>query len=130
MTVVLISDLPDVYPTSDEGRMILVSMANFAEFEGRRIGTRTKAALQAAKARGVVLGKSGTANLKRCLEERTVAANARASKLAGLVVGFEARKLSQRAVVAELNAVGVPAPRGGAWSLAQVQRMLKRVAAL
>ena len=36
---------------SDEGRMILVSMANFAEFEGRRIGTRKTAALAAAKAR-------------------------------------------------------------------------------
>lgn len=47
-----------------------------------------------------------------------------------LVAGFDARKLSQRAVVVELNAVGVPAPRGGAWSLAQVQRMLKRLAAI
>lgn len=124
------ADLPDVYPTSDEGRMILVSMANFAEFEGRRIGTRTKAALQAAKARGVLLGTSGPANLKRCLEERTAVANAGASKLAGLVAGFDARKLSQRAMVKELNSVGVPAPRGGGWSLAQVQRMLNRLAAM
>ena len=121
------ADLPDVLPTSDEGRMILVSMANFAEFEGRRIGTRTKAALQAAKARGVLLGISGPTNLNRCLEERTAAADAGAVKLAGLVAGFKAQGLSQRMIVAELNAVGVSAPRGGKWSLAQAQRMLKRL---
>ena len=110
--------------------MILVSMANFAEFEGRRIGTCTKAALQAAKARGVLLGMSGPANLKRCLKDRVKAANTSALRLAGLVAGFDARKLSQRAVVAELNAVGVPAPSGGVWSLAQVQRLLNRLAAI
>ncbi len=105
-------------------------MAAFAEHEAKRISQRTKEALAVAKSRGVLLGTSGPANLKRCLEDRTAAANAGASKLAGLVAGFDARKLSQRAVVAELNAVGVLAPRGGVWSLAQVQRMLKRLAAL
>ena len=122
------ADLPDVYPTSDEGRMILVSMANFAEFEGRRIGTRTKAALTAAKARGVKLGTSGPANLKRCLEARTEAADAGAKRLAGLMAAFEAQGKTQRQMVAELNSIGVQAPRGGTWSLAQVQRLLKRVA--
>jgi DNA invertase Pin-like site-specific DNA recombinase len=50
-------EFPDIDPKTDEGRMLLINMANFAEFEGRRIGTRTKAALAAAKARGVVLGR-------------------------------------------------------------------------
>jgi DNA invertase Pin-like site-specific DNA recombinase len=105
-------------------------MAAFAEHEAKRISQRTKDALAVVKSRGVLLGTCGPANLKRCLEERTAAANAGALKLAGLFAGFDARKLSQRAVVAELNAVGVPAPRGGVWSLAQVQRMLKRLAAM
>lgn len=105
-------------------------MAAFAEHEAKRISQRTKDALAVVKSRGVLLGTSGPANLKRCLDERTAVANAGALKLAGLVAGFDARKLSQRAVVAELNAVGVPAPRGGAWSLAQVQRMLKRLATI
>lgn len=121
------ADLPDVLPTSDEGRMILVSMANFAEFEGRRIGTRTKAALTAAKARGVKLGTSGPANLKRCLEGRAEVADAGAKKLAGLMAGFAVQGLAQRQMVAELNSIGVHAPRGGVWSLAQVQRLLKRL---
>lgn len=30
-------------------------------------------------------------------------------------------------MVAELNAIGVGAPRGGAWSIAQVQRTLARL---
>lgn len=121
------ADLPDVCPASDEGRMILVSMANFAEFEGRRIGTRTKAALQAAKARGVKLGTAGAGNLKPNLEARAAAADAFALRLSGLVKGFRARSLSQRAMVDELNTAGVQAPRGGRWGLAQVQRLLARL---
>lgn len=121
------ADLPDVCPASDEGRMILVSMANFAEFEGRRIGTRTRAALAAAKARGVKLGTAGPKNLRANLDARKSAADAFALRLSGLVKGFEARALSQRAMVIELNTAQVPAPRGGQWRLAQVQRLLLRL---
>lgn len=103
-------------------------MANFAEFEGRRIGTRTKAALAAAKARGVRLGAAGPNNLKSNIEARKAVADAFAARLAGLVAGFRARALSQRAMVAELNMAGVVAPRGGTWGLAQVQRLLRRAA--
>lgn len=121
------ADLPEICPASDEGRMILVSMANFAEFEGRRIGTRTRAALAAAKARGVKLGASGPKNLKPNIEARRAAANAFAIRLSGVMTGFRAMGLSQRAMVAELNSVGIPAPAGGRWGLAQVQRQLKRL---
>lgn len=121
------ADLPDICPASDEGRMILVSMANFAEFEGRRISTRTKAALAAAKARGVRLGATSPVNFAPCIAERQAAANAFAKKLSGLFEGFQARKLTQRLMVAELNAIGVGAPRGGSWSVAQVQRILARL---
>lgn len=122
------AEFPDISPKTDEGRMILIGMANFAEFEGRRIGTRVKAALAAAKARGVKLGTTGPANLAANLEERSAVANAFALKLSGLVAGFKARGLTQRAMVAELNSVGVAAPRGGLWSLGQMQRLLLRVA--
>ncbi|WP_096671417.1 recombinase family protein [Polaromonas sp. AET17H-212] len=121
------ADLPDVCPASDEGRMILVSMANFAEFEGRRIGTRTKAALAAAKVRGIQLGLAGRHNLKPNIEARQAAAGTFAAGISGLVAGFRARSLSQRAMVAELNAAKVPAPRGGDWRLSQVQRLLGRL---
>ncbi len=121
------ADLPDVCPVTDEGRMILVSMANFAEFEGRRIGTRTKAALAAAKNRGIKLGTAGRNNLRPNIEARQADAAAFAARLAGMVKGFRARSLSQRAMVSELNTVGLRAPRGGQWSLAQLQRLLARL---
>ena len=83
------ADLPDVNPASPEGRMILVSMANFAEFEGRRISQRTKSALAAAKARGVVLGTAGAANLSALNTSRIAASDAFSERLRGVVAGFK-----------------------------------------
>lgn len=110
---------------------VMIQMhAVMSEWERDQISDRTKSALQAARARGVQLGVAGPANLKRCLEDRTAAANAGALKLRGLVAGFRARNLTQLEMVAELNAAGVPAPRGGKWHLMQIQRLLKRLVAL
>lgn len=101
-------------------------MAAFAEHEAKRISQRTKDALTAAKARGVVLGKAGAANLRPNIHERQDAADAFAEKLRPLFDGMKARGLSQRGMVEELNGVGVPAPKGGAWGLSQVQRVMRR----
>ncbi len=49
-------DLPDIDTSTPVGRLMLTVMASLAEFEAARIGERTSAALQAAKARGVALG--------------------------------------------------------------------------
>lgn len=98
-----------------------------AEWERDQISARTKAALAAAKARGVTLGTAGPANLKRNIAERQAAADAFAARLGGLVAAFRARGMSQRAMVAELNAVGVSAPSGGLWGQLQLQRMLRRI---
>lgn len=48
-------------------------------------------------------------------------------KLAGLVAGLQVQGLSHRAIVAKLNSVGVPAPRGGERSLPKLQRLLRRL---
>lgn len=101
-------------------------MAAFAEHEAKRISQRTKDALAVAKSRGVVLGKAGAANLRPNIEARKDAANEFAVKLRPLFHGMEARELSQRAMVQELNNVGVPTPRGGIWRLSQVQRVIQR----
>jgi DNA invertase Pin-like site-specific DNA recombinase len=107
---------------------VMIQMhAVMSEWERDQISARTKAALQAAKARGVVLGAAGPTNLKRHLEQRKTQANQNASRLSGLVCGFKARGLTQLAMVNELNTVGITAPRGGRWSLMQVQRLLKRL---
>lgn len=121
------AEFPDIDPTTPEGRMILVNMANFAEFEGRRIGQRTKAGLAVVKARGVVLGTSGPANLKPNIEARQAEANAFANKLRPMFNSMQDRKLSQRKMLDELNDIGIPASRGGKWNLIQVQRVLARL---
>jgi DNA invertase Pin-like site-specific DNA recombinase len=97
-----------------------------AEWERDQISARTKAALASAKARGVRLGVTGPDNLRRNIEERKAAAIAFAERLRGQVAGFRLRRLSQRQMVAELNALGITAPAGGAWRLSQLQRMLNR----
>lgn len=102
-------------------------MAAFAEHEAKRIGERTRDALAAAKARGVALGVAGPANLKPNIEARQRAADAFADKLAGIMVGFRARDLSQREMVAELNALGIRTPNGGAWHRGQLCRLLERI---
>jgi len=51
----LFCDFPTI-PRGAMGKMMLTNMAAMAEFEAGIIGERTKAALQAAKARGVALG--------------------------------------------------------------------------
>ena len=61
---------------------------------------------------GIVLGATGRGNLRRHLTERQEAADAFAGRLRGLAAGFRARGLSQRAMVAELNLVGVDAGWG------------------
>lgn len=121
------AEFADIDPKTDEGRMLLINMANFAEFEGRRIGSRTRAALAAAKARGVVLGRAGPANLRPNIEERQIAANAFAERLRPMLDGMKTRGLSQRDMVTELNNIGVPAMKGGQWGLVQVQRLIARI---
>ena len=105
-------------------KVMLQMHAVMSEWERDQISERTRAALAAAKARGVVLGATGKDNLRQHSVERRQAANAFAVRLSGLVEGFKARGFTQRQMVAELNAVGVKAPRGGEWRLGQVQRLL------
>lgn len=99
-------------------------MAAFAEYEAKRISERTKEALAAAKARGVVLGATGPANLKRCNDQRQQKAEEFRQRIRPVLEGMTAQGLSRRAMVARLNELGIKAPMGGAWSLGQVQRAL------
>lgn len=105
---------------------VMIQMhAVMSEWERDQISERTKAALAAAKARGVVLGATGLSNLRRHTTQKQVAAQAFRERLQPVLKGFQAQGLSRRAMVTQLNALGITAPRGGAWSLAQVQRQLK-----
>jgi DNA invertase Pin-like site-specific DNA recombinase len=115
-------------------RLTVGIMALMAEEERRMISARTKAALAAAKRRGVKLGGDHGARLtaKQRLAGNAVQAErakARAADLADTVKELQASgATSLRAIAAGLDARGVPAARGGKWSAAQVLRVLERLA--
>jgi len=112
-------------------RMTVGIMAIMAEEERRRISERTKAALAAAKRRGVKLGgdRGYRITAKARAAGRAVQqaqARDRAMDLAPTIkelqaAGFE----SLRAIAAALDQRGIPAAKGGKWSAAQVMRTLE-----
>jgi len=111
-----------------QANKVMIQMHSvMAEWERDQISARTKAALTAAKARGVVLGRAGADNLRPNVEARRRAADAFAERLRPTLESMKARGLSQRAIADDLNSIGVPAANGGQWRLAQVQRVLFRI---
>ena len=93
--------------------------AALAEQERRMISQRTVAGLQAAKARGVVLGNPELA------KKNAAAAAARDAALRETLASMAG--LSSRAIAERLTEIGVASPRGGAWSHTTVQRVMARL---
>jgi DNA invertase Pin-like site-specific DNA recombinase len=114
-------------------------MAAVAEHERRLIAERTRAALQAAKARGVRLGGRRAGHRiedhaeqgrHRSAEVRCAQADALAADRAQVIATIRAEGVaSLHAIARELNARSIPAPRGGSWSAGQVRRVLLRTSA-
>lgn len=113
---------------ADVDPFILHLFAALAEKERAMISTRTKAALAAAKARGVVLGgpklakarKSAVASIKALADQH--AANV-------LPVIREIRRTgaaSPHQIADALNARGITTPRGGQWYASSVRNVLER----
>jgi DNA invertase Pin-like site-specific DNA recombinase len=94
--------------------------AALAEKERALISERTKAALAAAKDRGVKLG-----NPKQAVVNKAAAAE-RDAALEGLLRG--PCGLSYQAIADELSRRGMATPRGGAkWNAMTVMRAMKRL---
>jgi DNA invertase Pin-like site-specific DNA recombinase len=114
-------------------RLTVGIMAMVAEDEGRRISERTKAALAAAKRRGVKLGGDHGAQLTAKQRAAGVAARqakaqAWADDLADTVKDLQAGGATTLRAIAEgLGARGIPTARGGSWSATQVLRLLERI---
>jgi DNA invertase Pin-like site-specific DNA recombinase len=113
---------------SDVDPFILHLFAALAEKERAMISSRTKAALVAAKARGVPLGspelpkarKSAVATIKALADQH--AANV-------LPVIREIRRTgatSLHQIAEALNARGITTPRGGRWYASSVRNVLQR----
>jgi DNA invertase Pin-like site-specific DNA recombinase len=105
--------------------------AAVAEAERTKISERTKAALQAAKARGVKLGGLRGARpfdaqqQARGLDTIRRTASARAEQLRGLLSELEGQ--SAYAVAKALNQRGIAAARGGQWTAGSIIRTRKRL---
>lgn len=116
-------------------RMTVGIMAVVAEEEARMIADRTRAALQAAKRRGVILGTPGnlsSAGRKRgnraSAASRANAARARASDLMPLLIRLRERGASSLRELADgLNTMGIRSARGASWTPTAVRRVLQRL---
>lgn len=120
------ADMPEA------NEMVVGIMAVVAQAERKMISARTKAALAAAKARGVQLGRpenlrNQETGRKRGRAKRTATAAARATDLRPIIADVQASGASSlRQIAAGLNQRAIPTARGGTWSAVQVKRVLER----
>ena len=119
-------------PTANE--LTVGIMALVAQEERKAISARTKAALAAAKERGVKLGcPNGAAHLRQYGNELGVeaikrGADERASKLVGVVKEIQdAGATSLREIADELNRRSITTARGGKWHASSVRNLLARI---
>jgi DNA invertase Pin-like site-specific DNA recombinase len=119
----LVAELgPEVVP------FILHLFAALAEKERAMIGARTKAALAAAKARGVKLGGPKLAQARKmALETIGAAADSHAANVLPIIREIrKAGATTLREIAEALNARGVQTARGGQWHAMTVRNVLAR----
>src|ERR1700687_143064 len=119
----LVAELgPDVDP------FVLHLFAALAEKERALISTRTRQALEAAKARGVTLGNPKLHAARRsAVEAVTVEAERFAANVLPLIrEAQKARATTLREIAAALNARGIATARGGQWHAKSVSNILER----
>jgi DNA invertase Pin-like site-specific DNA recombinase len=123
------ADLPSLEGAT--GKFMLQQMAAIAELEAGMISARTKAALAAAKRRGVKLGgfrgrAPSAKDVRASVAARRAKAEARAADLAPVVKELQAAGCeSLRTIATGLDERGIPAAQGGKWSAVQVARLLE-----
>ena len=113
---------PDVDP------FVLHLYAALAEKERAMISRRTKDALRAAKARGVVLGNPRLSEAREAAKASQRAAKARHEANVRPIIDEIERSgaVTLRAIADALNARGVQTARGGRWHAELVARVLGR----
>jgi DNA invertase Pin-like site-specific DNA recombinase len=125
---VVFCDLPEL-PEGPVGRFMVQQMAAVAELEAGLISQRTKAALAAAKARGVTLGGFRGVKVDPLLgtKARKRKAHEAAARIAEVIdeIKSEDGISSASGIAKRLTDMGVRTPRGEArWQATQVQRVL------
>jgi DNA invertase Pin-like site-specific DNA recombinase len=120
---VLFADLPEL--NGAMGRFMLTTMASVAELEAGLVSERTKAALKAAKVRGVKLGRYGAEVLA---PQYRAEARQRAQELQPIIAELNSKGLSLAKIAGELNKRKVATPRGGRWDHSSVRNVLQHLA--
>jgi DNA invertase Pin-like site-specific DNA recombinase len=130
---VVFADFPQI-PVGAMGKYFLSNMAGIAELEAGLISERTRAALQAAKARGVKLGTPSNLDDHARAKGRQMGAEAvhkRAEKLAAdlgpIMRELKGQGLTLQGIADHLNDLEYKTPRGKSWAPVQVKRILDRV---
>lgn len=112
----------------EANRLTIHILAAVAEHEREMISKRTSAALQAAKARGVVLGNPTPLPASKkaiaALKEQTQAYHATVKPL---VTKLRDQGYTLTAIAEELNTRKVPTARGGLWYPSTVRHVLRYI---
>jgi DNA invertase Pin-like site-specific DNA recombinase len=119
-------------------RLTIHILAAIAEHEAEMISTRTKAALAAAKRRGVLLGGDrGNTHLiyrkgnNASVKVRREAAQRRATDLLPVIDSIKAEGAQTlRQIADKLNERGILTAHGAQWSATQVMRVMQHATAL
>ena len=109
-------------PSADNFQLGIYALLNQQERE--QISTRTKAALAAAKARGVKLGNPK--NLENWNRSRKQAARQFADQHSNLIWSLRSKGRTLREICAVLNDAGITTAKGGVFHPVQVTRILQR----
>lgn len=133
---VIFCDLPQI-PSGAVGKFLVTLLAAVAELEAGLISQRTKAALAAAKARGVKLGNpklhnGGAGEMARSSAAvRTGQSTEHASDVVRYIAAArKAGAVSLGQLAEALMARGVKTPMGGdRWTATQVRRVIARMTA-
>lgn len=105
-------------------RLMLHILSAFAEHERSIIAERTKAALAAARARGVILGANGR---RLAVQNRTEAIEFADQLRTEVEIFLADGPQTLREVATALNARGITTREGAAWSPGTVVRLLNRL---